>query len=754
MGRQLATAVAVFCLLAGIVVVTAQGSPPQSPPTASPVLVSSASPPVPPDASLLWLVPASAASARSSRPLGDLAEGMRLYTEGQAAQALAKFSAPALSKTGLAGYALYYAGLAKMALGQTEPARQSFAALRARQPQGYLAEAAAVKEAEAAASLGDDAAAVGIYEELTRAKTSAPDDMWMRLARAAQAAGNHGEAAKAYLRLYDEFPFSDLSTVAATDIEPFKDLPSVGEPAARYKLELGRAERLFGGKRYAQAQSAFETLKGLAKGDDQELVNLRLAECDYYLRRYRNARDGAHPYIGRASRQAEALFFYLSSLRALDEIDEYLTRSRRLVDQFPTSSWAEDTLNNLATFYILQDRDDKADEVFRELCSRFPRGRWRGARRVEDGLVGLPPRALPRHDHDLRGRGGGLSPRRLPSRVVGLDGQGVRETRREADGRRPLHARDHRLPEHLLRAAGRRPAGRPRRTSGCAHRHRRPRGAGGFAAGAADRRPDPPPDLDGVDDQALDELQYAERVWGETPVTEATRAWIYNRQGDLRRGINTMRRAYPQFMAEGGEKLPVEILKVIFPVDYWQEIRQQAQRHTLDPCLLAALIAQESTFGADARSAANAIGLMQILPSTGRSYARTLRIGRFTPAMLTRPDVNLRLGTAYFADLVKRFGGVHYALASYNAGENRVVEWQARRPGLDREEFIDDIPFPETQNYVKRILGTAEDYRRLYGSVASATSATPKIAPKTPAVQKAGKKKAGGGKRSAAGGRR
>jgi len=68
---------------------------------------------------------------------------------------------------------------------------------------------------------------------------------------------------------------------------------------------------------------------------------------------------------------------------------------------------------------------------------------------------------------------------------------------------------------------------------------------------------------------------------------------------------------------------------------------------------------------------------------------------------------------------VRQFGGAHYALASYNAGENRVARWISERPGIDQDEFIDDIPFPETQNYVKRILGTAEDYRRLYGGAGS-----------------------------------
>ena len=84
-------------------------------------------------------------------------------------------------------------------------------------------------------------------------------------------------------------------------------------------------------------------------------------------------------------------------------------------------------------------------------------------------------------------------------------------------------------------------------------------------------------------------------------------------------------------------------------------------------------------------------------------------------ASLPIPETNIRMGTLYFSRLVEQFGGTYYALASYNAGESRVVRWKAERPGLDQDEFIDDIPFPETQNYVKRILGTAEDYRLLYG---------------------------------------
>jgi soluble lytic murein transglycosylase len=219
----------------------------------------------------------------------------------------------------------------------------------------------------------------------------------------------------------------------------------------------------------------------------------------------------------------------------------------------------------------------------------------------------------------------------------------------------------------------------------------------------------------GLYDDALNEIRHVQRTAGNSPVLDATSAWAYNRKGDLRRAITLMRRAYPQFLTAAGDSLPTEILQIIFPLTYWDLIRKHATARNLDPYLVAALIAQESTFDPKARSAANAWGLMQVVPATGRRLARSLGIRRFSTTMLTDPETNIRLGTLYFSRLVEQFGGAHYALASYNAGENRVVRWKAERPGVEQDEFIDDIPFPETQNYVKRILGTAEDYRSLYG---------------------------------------
>jgi len=226
-------------------------------------------------------------------------------------------------------------------------------------------------------------------------------------------------------------------------------------------------------------------------------------------------------------------------------------------------------------------------------------------------------------------------------------------------------------------------------------------------------------------DAALKELQYAQREWGDTAPIEATIAFIRHDQAQnetapdrfdhLRGAINTMKRAYPQYLAAGGEQLPPQVLEVIYPLDYWPFIEKYAKANDLDPYLMAALIAQESTFTADVRSGANAYGLMQLLPATGRAYARKVGLGGFTTSMLTQPEANIRMGMRYFKELSDHLGGAHYALASYNAGPNKIVQWASERPGLPQDEFIDDIPYPETQNYVKRILGTAEDYRRLYG---------------------------------------
>ncbi len=220
----------------------------------------------------------------------------------------------------------------------------------------------------------------------------------------------------------------------------------------------------------------------------------------------------------------------------------------------------------------------------------------------------------------------------------------------------------------------------------------------------------------GLHDLALAEVQFARRVHGDSPVLQATAALAQHRARRLRPGINAMKRAYPQYLASGGESLPQDVLRVIFPIDYWQQLEGSAKRRGLDPYLVVALAAQESTFDAGISSSAGAIGLMQIMPATGRSVARQLGIKPFSTRRLTDPEVNMAIGTQYFADLMSKYGACRLragGLQRRRQPRHAVASASGRTCRVD--EWIDDIPFPETQNYVKRILGTAEDYRRLYG---------------------------------------
>jgi len=671
---------------------------------------------LPADPSLLWLAPDAAARAEArSAALGEFAQAVKLEVDNNFARALPILMEPAVRQGTLGLYAEYYEGLAELRLGRAADARRTFQTLASREPVGYLAEATALREADADEALNDPAAAMAIYERLAALKTTAPDDLLMRLGRVAKASGNPEKAVEAYSRVVYEFPFSDLAPVASDELTSLPIGP-IAPGTNRYKLEVGRGERFFAAKRYAQAKSVFESLRAAAAdGNDRELVQLRLGECDYYLRHARSARDQIRPYIDHASRQGEALFFYAIATRELGDHDEYVRIVRRLANEFPSQSWAEEALNNLATHYILQNDDEKADETFREMYEKFPTGHYaeRAAWKIgwwayKAGRYADANRAFesaaahfPRSDY-----------RPMWLYWSGRAHDNLRETEL-ADARYRIVAADY-LNSYYGRLAAKRleTRGAPRAI------------ADAVVETPAEPSPLPPNApvvraLLALDlyDQALDELHYAQKNWGDSPVIQATMGWIYNRRGDLRAGINAMKRAYPQYLASGGEKLPPDLLKVLFPVNYWPQIRRYASEHDLDPYMIAALIAQESTFTADVRSAANAYGLMQLLPSTGRVYARKVGISRkFSLSLLTTADTNLRMGTAYFADLVRQFGGAHFALATYNAGPNRVQRWINEKAGFERDEFIDDIPFPETQNYVKKILGTADDYRRLYGS--------------------------------------
>ncbi|MBI2963797.1 MAG: transglycosylase SLT domain-containing protein [Deltaproteobacteria bacterium] len=162
-------------------------------------------------------------------------------------------------------------------------------------------------------------------------------------------------------------------------------------------------------------------------------------------------------------------------------------------------------------------------------------------------------------------------------------------------------------------------------------------------------------------------------------------------------------------------------LRYCYPLGFRGVIEEQAARRSLDPHLVVALIRQESLFDSRARSAANAVGLMQILPPTGERLAASIGLGDFHDGRLADPTANVSLGTAYLRELLDRYqGNLPRALAAYNAGEAAVDKWQRRYAGLEDDEFVESISYRETRGYVKRVLQNHRIYQALYGRERSA----------------------------------
>lgn len=158
------------------------------------------------------------------------------------------------------------------------------------------------------------------------------------------------------------------------------------------------------------------------------------------------------------------------------------------------------------------------------------------------------------------------------------------------------------------------------------------------------------------------------------------------------------------------------LLRIIYPFPYRHLIVAEAQELGLDPFLVAGLIRQESMFSASIKSPAGAIGLMQIMPNTGKSLARTVGLGNFRTSLLEQPEINIHLGTRYMAELLSRYGNrLTSVLAAYNAGPNRVSRWSAFPEYADEELFAERIPFAETRDYVKIVQQNARLYAALYG---------------------------------------
>jgi soluble lytic murein transglycosylase len=181
-----------------------------------------------------------------------------------------------------------------------------------------------------------------------------------------------------------------------------------------------------------------------------------------------------------------------------------------------------------------------------------------------------------------------------------------------------------------------------------------------------------------------------------------------------------------------GKARALSDLEMRFPMPHLSLVQRYAQERGLEPAILYGFIRAESAFWEDARSPAGALGLMQLMPATGRETARRFGVGLSSTLELLDPDKNVRLGSAYLKDMLRRFDGhVAMAAAAYNAGPGRAEAWRPPRECQPADRWVELIPFTETRRYVQNILFYTGIYEwRLGRQVQPLTTRLAAIAPK------------------------
>ncbi|MDD2421610.1 MAG: lytic transglycosylase domain-containing protein [Heliobacteriaceae bacterium] len=157
------------------------------------------------------------------------------------------------------------------------------------------------------------------------------------------------------------------------------------------------------------------------------------------------------------------------------------------------------------------------------------------------------------------------------------------------------------------------------------------------------------------------------------------------------------------------------VQKLFYPLPHKQLVFQYAAEYGVDPYLVTAIIRRESKFWVWAESHQGAKGLMQLMPQTAQWIAEQIPVAEYKPEKLYEPAVNIRMGCWYLANLQREFGGnIPLVIAAYNGGRGNIQQWLQERRWSGKEQAVDRIPFPETREYVKKVLKDYSMYHELY----------------------------------------
>jgi soluble lytic murein transglycosylase len=646
-----------------------------------------------------------------------LALGYFDFDNGNYALAL-KWLERAKSDPLLRDYSLYWSAAAHHALAQDAEALAELKQLRTDVPNSVMTE-------QALEALGDSALAVNqpgdALEALeSYARTSSTPALVFLRARAREQAGDPIEAAADYQIVYLRYATSTQASEAALKLDFLRRKLGEQLPPVPIEQRFDRADALFAAKLFSEARTEYEQILPQLSGADRERAQLRVLECV--------AQFGAGP-SGLAELQISDPDVDTERLAALADVYRALGQEAQLVDavetaakRSPASQWTAAALFLAGNYFWVDLNRDRAAYFYKKVADDFPispdayKAQWRVA---WTAVVNHDPRAADLVAEHIRRYGGSVN---TPDALYWLG----RLAERSGEPRLARTYYDklvERYPQNYfeslgaarLRALGNGDRADPDVLSWIPPVPAVPALGPAIPAAAMERqaRADALHSIT-FDASAEMELRAAYIATGEPRLLlEAAQAAVA--AGHCGAAAAIVRQIYPQLESRRFEDVPREVWLAAYPIPFESSIRRWSASAGVDPMAVAGLIRQESAWEPEARSDANALGLMQVLPKTGRRMARQAKTN-YATAMLLTPDYNIRLGTLYFADLRRQFGSTESALAAYNAGEDRLAFWTAGQNYPEVAAFVDSIPFTETREYVQIVMRNTEIYRKLYGA--------------------------------------
>jgi peptidoglycan lytic transglycosylase len=616
----------------------------------------------------------------------------------------------------LSEYVTYYLGNAYLQTGHSTEAASTLQDFSQKYPDSLLVRDADVAYANALLSEGRGQEAASLLE---REREPVRADLELALGRAYSAIGQSTKASAALRNIYYNMPISSEADAAGAELR------KLGSMTASLGERRTRADLLAKGKRYSDAANEYRDLLNEATPAERPTLAMALAVSLQKSGRDKDAKQilASMPEMA-GEVNAQRLHELGEVARSSDDEDGVQRALAQLRQSAPNSPWLEQSLLSAGNMYLLHRDYDKAIDAYRELQQRFPSGsrasyaHWKAAwlslrqgrndeakKEFEDQIALYP------------------SSSEVPAALY-WRGRLAEQDNDPATASAYYQKLSERFRNYYYAELARQRMKSLKPVSDLSQ------------VALLDRVPPLPSTTIEDDDLPTDNLRYqkAQLLANgglvdlavrelQVAATEEKGSWaapetakIYQDSGRFDRAIESMKREVPNYFALEIPELPRPYWEALFPKPYWADLKRYSTQNALDPYLVASLIRQESEFNPNAVSRANAWGLMQLLPVTGKKVAREMKLRRFNTNQLLTPGVNLQLGTRYFRSMVDRFGSFEYALAAYNAGSDRVQDWLTQGNYRDPQEFVESIPFTETREYVQAILRNASVYRQLYGA--------------------------------------